>query len=158
MCCTMRSMATWLSPPRGIITSAYFFVGSTKSSNDGFTNLAYCNNFQGCHTCQTPKYPFIFLITNSLNTFVRWFNVKIYTTNTSIYYYRIKCSRNAYIHYAVKSTIFSEKTNSKSFVNVTCSRTLFTSLPLCTVSRLILLASLTSASALYMDYNHNYIL
>lgn len=42
ICCTIKSMATWLSPPRGMITSAYFFDGRTKSSKAGFTNLAYC--------------------------------------------------------------------------------------------------------------------
>lgn len=42
MCWTIRSIATWLSPPRGKMTSAYFFVGNTKSSNAGFTNFAYC--------------------------------------------------------------------------------------------------------------------
>ena len=35
------SYATWLSPPRGMITSAYFFEGRTKSLNAGFTNLPY---------------------------------------------------------------------------------------------------------------------
>ena len=42
ICCTMRSTATWLSPPRGMIISAYFFVGSMKSSKAGFTNFEYC--------------------------------------------------------------------------------------------------------------------
>ncbi|BAT06384.1 Os08g0530033 [Oryza sativa Japonica Group] len=37
-------MATWLSPPRGMITSAYFLEGRTKSSNAGFTNLPYYNS------------------------------------------------------------------------------------------------------------------
>ena len=41
-CCTIKSMATWFSPPRGMITSAYFFDGNTKLSKAGFTNLAYC--------------------------------------------------------------------------------------------------------------------
>lgn len=41
ICCTIKSMATWLSPPRGMITSAYFFDGRTKSSNAGLTNFAY---------------------------------------------------------------------------------------------------------------------
>jgi hypothetical protein len=41
MCCVIKSMATWLSPPRGMITSAYFFDGRTKSSKAGLTNFAY---------------------------------------------------------------------------------------------------------------------
>lgn len=40
-CCTIKSIATWLSPPRGMITSAYFFDGRTKSSKAGLTNFAY---------------------------------------------------------------------------------------------------------------------
>lgn len=42
ICCTIKSIATWLSPPRGMITSAYFFVGRIKSSKAAFTNLEYC--------------------------------------------------------------------------------------------------------------------
>ena len=37
----MRFMATWFSDPRGIITSAYFLVGSVNSSNAGFTHLVF---------------------------------------------------------------------------------------------------------------------
>jgi len=46
ICCTIRSTATSLSPPRGIIISAYFFVGSMKSSKAGFTNFEYCSIIQ----------------------------------------------------------------------------------------------------------------
>lgn len=42
ICCTIKSIATWLSPPRGIMISAYFLVGRIKSSKAGFTNLEYC--------------------------------------------------------------------------------------------------------------------
>lgn len=43
MCWTIKSTATWLSPPRGMMISAYFFVGRMKSSKAGFTNFEYCN-------------------------------------------------------------------------------------------------------------------
>lgn len=46
ICWTIKSIATWLSPPRGIIMSAYFFVGSIKSSKAGFTNFEYCMQMQ----------------------------------------------------------------------------------------------------------------
>lgn len=42
ICCTIKSTAMWLSPPRGIMISAYFFVGRIKSSKAGFTNCEYC--------------------------------------------------------------------------------------------------------------------
>jgi hypothetical protein len=41
ICWTIKSIATWLSPPRGMIMSAYFLVGRIKSSKAGLTNLAY---------------------------------------------------------------------------------------------------------------------
>lgn len=42
ICWTIKSIATSLSAPRGIITSAYFFVGWMKSSKPGLTYFAYC--------------------------------------------------------------------------------------------------------------------
>ena len=42
ICCTIKSIATWFSPPRGMITSANFFDGRIKLSKAGLTNFAYC--------------------------------------------------------------------------------------------------------------------
>ncbi len=39
MCCTIRLIATVFSAPRGIMTSAYFFVGKQNSSKAGLTNF-----------------------------------------------------------------------------------------------------------------------
>lgn len=44
ICCTIKSIATILSAPRGMMISAYFFDGSINSSKLGFTNRAYCNS------------------------------------------------------------------------------------------------------------------
>ena len=54
MCWTIKSTATWLSPPRGIIISAYFFVGRIKSSKAGFTNFEYCKKCNIRISCQNP--------------------------------------------------------------------------------------------------------
>merc|ERR1712027_287377 len=42
MCCATRVMATVLSAPLGMMTSANFFVGRQNSSKAGLTRLVYC--------------------------------------------------------------------------------------------------------------------
>ena len=46
MCCTIKDTATSLSLPRGMIISAYFFVGRQNSSKAGLTYLQSDNNIK----------------------------------------------------------------------------------------------------------------
>ena len=52
ICCLMRSIATTFSAPLGTITSAYFLVGMTNSSNAGLTREVYwwrtCSRSRPC--------------------------------------------------------------------------------------------------------------
>ena len=41
MCCLIRSIATTLPAPLGIMTSAYFLVGRQNSSKAGLTSVVY---------------------------------------------------------------------------------------------------------------------